>query len=99
MLSVEGSTPVDGDLTAGMMGCVSVRRCNKCGKRWRGQDGWNVDIIAGLEAGYVCPNCKTSQQDLEAELNRMLGRSDVSGGIRFGPEMSIADVKRLGRVS
>jgi hypothetical protein len=49
-------------------------------------------MIAGLDAGYICPNCQTADEDLEAELNLMLGRSEVAREIQVnGPEDLTAD--------
>jgi hypothetical protein len=47
-------------------------RCRECRKRWRGQDSWNVDYVAGMAAGYLCPDCQTTDQDLEAQVNAVL---------------------------
>jgi len=55
-----------------------IKRCSRCNKRMRDPQGWNVEMIAGIEAGYLCPGCQTPQQDLEAELNLTLGRSTVN---------------------
>ncbi|WP_374023203.1 hypothetical protein [Mycobacterium sp. HNNTM2301] len=60
-----------------MSGKPKIRRCSGCDKRMRNPNGWNVEMIAGIEAGYRCPKCQTSEEDLEAELNLTLGRSAV----------------------
>ena len=49
-----------------------VIRCSRCGKRWRGQDGWNTVYIAGLLVGHECPQCQTVEEDLEAQVNLVL---------------------------
>jgi hypothetical protein len=54
-----------------------IRRCGRCHRRMRNPNGWNVEMIAGLEAGYLCPGCQTLEEDLDAELNLTLGRSTV----------------------
>jgi hypothetical protein len=46
-----------------------VRRCQRCCKRQRSVDGWNVEMIAGLPVFLLCPDCQTPQEDLDAELN------------------------------
>jgi hypothetical protein len=37
-----------------------------------------MNYIAGLIVGYLCPGCQTPQEDLEAELNLITGRSDCT---------------------
>jgi hypothetical protein len=54
-----------------------IRRCSRCRKRMRNPKGWNVEMIAGIEGGYLCPGCQTVEEDLDAELNLTLGRSAV----------------------
>jgi hypothetical protein len=64
-----------------------IRRCSRCNKRMRNPQGWNVEMIASIEAGYLCPGCQTVEEDLEAELNLTLGRSTVGKRITVnGPE-------------
>jgi hypothetical protein len=43
----------------------------------RNHNGWNVEMIAGIEAGYLCPGCQTIKEDLGAELDLTLGRSSA----------------------
>jgi hypothetical protein len=59
-----------------------IRRCSRCGKRMRNPNGWNAEMIAGIEAGYLCPGCQTVEEDLDAELNLTLRRSAVGKEIR-----------------
>ncbi len=56
---------------------TKIRRCSRCNKRMRNPQGWNVEMIASIEAGYLCPGCQTVEEDLDAELNLTLGRSTV----------------------
>lgn len=60
---------------------LKIRQCGRCPKRTRNPQGWNVEMIAGIEAGYLCPDCQTVEEDLEAELNLITGRS--TPGITF----------------
>jgi len=46
-----------------------TRKCHRCGKLWRGQDGWNADYVAGLEVGVLCPDCQTAEEYVAAEVN------------------------------
>lgn len=71
---------------------AKVERCARCGRRYRGQDGWNDDLIAGLRVGRVCPDCQTDEEHLGAEVNLVLARrdewrkldlSDADGVMRF----------------
>jgi hypothetical protein len=52
---------------------AKVIRCQRCRKRFRGHGNWNAVSIAGLTAGYLCPDCQTTAEDLEAELNLITG--------------------------
>jgi hypothetical protein len=54
-----------------------ITRCGQCNRRMRNPRGWNAELIAGIEAGHLCPGCQTVDEDLEAELNLTLGRSKV----------------------
>jgi hypothetical protein len=56
---------------------AKVQKCYRCGKRYRGQDDWNQDYIAGLAVGMLCPECQTSKEHVEAEVNR--ATEDYSG--------------------
>jgi hypothetical protein len=70
-----------------------IRRCSRCNKRMRNPQGWNVEMIASIEAGYLCPGCQTVEEDLDAELNLTLGRSTVGKRIKVnGPEDLTTDV-------
>lgn len=51
---------------------TKIHRCNRCQRRYRGQQGWNQDFIAGLDVGLVCPQCQTAQEHLGAEVNDVL---------------------------
>lgn len=54
---------------------AKVIRCDRCRRRCRNTAGWNVDLIAGLVVGHLCPGCQTTGEDLEAELNLITGAS------------------------
>ena len=49
-------------------------------------------MIAGIEAGYLCPGCQSADEDLDAELNLTLGRSTGNGIVVNGPEDLTDDV-------
>jgi hypothetical protein len=51
---------------------AKVVKCYRCGKRHRGQDGWNEDYVAGLVIGHLCPDCQSSEENLGAEVNLVL---------------------------
>lgn len=47
-------------------------RCGRCGSyRRRSSDPfhWNEESVAGLVIGYLCPDCQTSEEHIEAEVN------------------------------
>jgi hypothetical protein len=43
-------------------------RCDRCRRRYRGQDGWNVVGDLGAIVGYLCPDCQTPYENAEAEI-------------------------------
>jgi hypothetical protein len=47
---------------------TKIVRCDRCRKRYRGHGNWNIEFIAGLVVGHLCPDCQTIEEDLEAEL-------------------------------
>ncbi|MBU3750611.1 MAG: hypothetical protein FGM52_09185 [Mycobacterium sp.] len=51
----------------------NVIKCCRCRKRCRNSDRWNVEFVAGLEVGYLCPNCQTDEEHLGAEVNLAMG--------------------------
>ena len=48
------------------------KRCSRCGKRlptnpdW--SRNWNIQWVVGYATGYLCPNCQTVEEDLEAQV-------------------------------
>jgi hypothetical protein len=34
-----------------------VKKCKRCGKRYRGHGDWNVIFTAGVATGVLCPHC------------------------------------------
>lgn len=48
---------------------AKVERCERCGKRFYGQQGWSEDYVAGLVVGHLCPDCQSPHEDREAELD------------------------------
>ena len=45
--------------------------CARCGKvEFAGNaDGWNVVFNMGRVAGFLCPDCQTAEEDIEAQVN------------------------------
>jgi hypothetical protein len=46
--------------------------CQRCKRRYRGHGDWNEDRIASLVIGYLCPDCQTVEEDLEAQIAEVL---------------------------
>jgi hypothetical protein len=59
-------------------------RCKRCGKRCRNRDGWNDTWVAGVHTGYLCPDCQTPKEDLEAQVRETSG----DGPSHYGPPLS-----------
>lgn len=46
-----------------------VIRCDRCGRRYRGQSDWHATIPAPLQVGeIICPQCTSSEESADAEL-------------------------------
>lgn len=43
-----------------------IRRCDRCGRRYRGQEDWNVIYRAGVVVAHRCPDCQTPEDHAEA---------------------------------
>jgi Zn finger protein HypA/HybF involved in hydrogenase expression len=47
-----------------------VIKCVKCGKRLRNiHEPWNVELKNGKVQWYICPDCQSPEQNVEAEIN------------------------------
>lgn len=69
-------------------GSMKKRQCDRCGRRWRGQSGWNATMKAGWEVGTLCPGCQTPEENAEAEINlatRWYSR-DATDRVTFRPK-------------
>lgn len=58
---------------AGSVGLLDVR-CSRCGRLLRDAPcvdalRWNVDAQNGCAVGFVCPDCQTDAEDVEAQAN------------------------------
>ena len=49
----------------------TVIRCDRCGRKARfgRAQAWNVEVRAGVIAGFLCPACQTAEENAEAEIN------------------------------
>lgn len=44
--------------------------CSRCTSVFVGRGDWNVTVKRGYVVGLLCPNCQTSEEYTEAEINR-----------------------------
>lgn len=44
-------------------------KCNRCRRRMRREDGWNVVYDMGVVTGHLCPDCQTPDENAEAVIN------------------------------
>lgn len=62
---------------------TTVVRCDRCGRRMGNGEDWNVAFSVGNAAGYLCPDCQTNDESLEAQVDEVLtdysGWCDVAG--------------------
>ena len=45
------------------------RHCKGCGRRYRGDGEWNVEVSGGRGIWILCPGCQTPEENAEAEIN------------------------------
>lgn len=62
---------------------TKIHKCDRCGRRYRGQDDWNVTYRAGIVVGYRCPDDQTLDDKAEALINDATGKS-VAHEVRPG---------------
>lgn len=72
---------------------AKVVRCQRCGKRFRGQSGWNEDFIAGLTIGVHLPRLS----DRRGEPRRR-GRPDSVAAVGTQVHEHGRNTRRNGRV-
>lgn len=48
---------------------TKIRRCDRCGRRYRGQEDWNIIYRHGVVVGYRCPDDQTTEDHTEAVIN------------------------------
>jgi hypothetical protein len=60
-----------------------VLKCYRCAKRCRNAELWNVDHVAGVELGVICPSCQTVEEDLEAQVNLAMGATEGLGQLHI----------------
>jgi hypothetical protein len=53
-----------------------VIKCYRCDKRCRNPEFWNVEHVAGVELGAICPSCQTVEEDLAAQVNLAMGSTE-----------------------
>lgn len=68
---------------------TKVIKCRRCGRRLRNPEGWNVVYNGGLIEGYLCPECQTNEESMEAQVNEAL--EDYSKMRTGGPREEVLD--------
>lgn len=45
--------------------------CSRCRRKvkFKRSTGWNVAMVQGVVAGFLCPACQTPEENAEAEIN------------------------------
>ena len=51
---------------------AKVVKCDRCKKRMRNAENWNVVFNQGVVTGYVCPDCQTGLEEAEAKIYEAL---------------------------
>jgi hypothetical protein len=65
--AVESVLPVHGTVDPDPRGVMTY--CSRCGRRPRDDTGWNVALEDGYAVGFICPECQTAEESVQAELN------------------------------
>lgn len=63
---------------------MATIKCDRCGRRWRGQEDWNAKFKQGVVVGALCAACQTPEENAEAVINEATvdhekGRVDEKG--------------------
>ena len=72
-------------------GCTKIRltpdtviECHRCGKSSTLADGaadnWNIEARRGVCVGFLCPECQTDEESIEAEVNAATIEYGTNGG-------------------
>lgn len=73
--------------------------CYRCGKRCNIGSAveWNIEYVAGLELGAVCPDCQSAEEDIEAQVNEAMGTTQRihDGYLGTDPSSAVAQLARL----
>lgn len=48
---------------------MSVVKCSRCSRRYRGHGDWNYTLENGVIVGVLCPDCQTPEENVEAAIN------------------------------
>ncbi len=48
---------------------TAVIKCSRCRRRCRNMAGWNATFKDGRIVGYLCGDCQTVEENLEAQIN------------------------------
>lgn len=62
---------------------TKVIKCDRCSRRYRGSGDWNVQMSRGVPVGYLCPDCQTPDESVEAEIHQATLDYDVNPLGRF----------------
>lgn len=74
-----------------------IRGCIRCRRPMRGDEtGWNVVVEGGRPVGRLCPNCQTSEENAEAEMNEatLVYERDALGRLTARPKVDLDAAKR-----
>ena len=51
---------------------MSTAKCQRCGCLYQdsnNKEQWNMDLWHGMLMGFICPDCQTDEESIEAETN------------------------------
>jgi len=48
---------------------MTITRCGRCKRRYRGASGWNATVRAGGVVSVLCPGCQTPEKNTEDVIN------------------------------
>jgi hypothetical protein len=73
---------------------MRIIRCDRCNRRRRKPDGWNVIYDQRAIRGYLCPACQTPEENAEAEIKEatLSYFRDSEGHVLARPETAIPEL-------
>lgn len=67
---------------------TTISKCYRCKRSGIDRSDWNIEHIAGYEAGAVCPTCQSPDENAEAFMNDAIGNPQLQNATVLRPRES-----------